>query len=355
MELTVPLPDLLHLLASAPDPGGDGTRPKDAADWLALGSRLGLEGLVPALADAGLLIAPLPIRAQADVLRAAADMEQSWIGACTWEALAALKDAGLAAAPLKGPLLAARLYPSPLVRRSTDIDLLVTPHDLPPALAVLAKLDYRLTDAHLTAHHIRHHHHVILHRPASPPLELHWAPLHALGTRIHAADVLVAGALDPHAELVYLAAHAASHDFERPLWLYDLAAHVRAHPEIQRARLDALAKSWRLSRAWRLAQQQVVALLGSDALPWPPPRVLPHDALVAKGQRKYMQLPVKTPARFAVRVACLLASCDNPWRAGWLAQFAALRAIGDLAERRGLPVPASWPPFPPFPSKWGSR
>jgi hypothetical protein len=346
----VPLPDLLHLLAHAPDPGGDGQRPTNAAMWLTLGSRLGLEGLVPALVDADLLTAPPSIRAEADTLRAAADMEQSWIGACTWEALAALKDAGLAAAPLKGPLLAARLYPPPLVRRSTDIDLLVTPHDLPPALAVLAKLDYRPTDAHLTAHHIKHHHHVILHRPASPPLELHWAPLHALGTRVHAADVLQHPAgLDPHAELVYLAAHAASHDFERQLWLYDLAAYVRAHPEMQLARLDALAKSWRLARAWRLAQQQVVALLGPDALPWPVPKLRPHDALVAKGQRMYMKLPHKTPARFAVRVACLLGTCDNPWRAGWLAQFAALRAMGDLAEKRGLPVPGGWPPLPPFP------
>ena len=346
----MPLPDLLHLLAHAPDPGGDGNRPTDAAGWLALGSRLGLEGLVPAFADAGLLTAPPAVRAEAAALRAAADMEQSWIGACTREALAALNGAGLAAAPLKGPLLAARLYPPPLVRRSTDIDLLVTEHDLQPALAVLAKLEYRLTDARLTAHHLKHHHHVILHRPASPPLELHWAPLHAFGTRIHAADVLQqAGHLDPHAELVYLAAHAASHDFERPLWLYDLAAHVRAHPELQLVRLDALAKSWRLARAWRLAQQQVVALLGPDALPWPVPRVLPHDALVAKGQRTYMTLPPKTPARFAVRVACLLGSCDNPWRAGWLAQFAALRAIGDLAEKRGLRVPAGWPPLPPWP------
>ncbi len=277
---------ILKLLAAAPDPGDDGERPADAEAWLALGSRLGLEGLVPALAAADLLTVPAALLAQAEQRRAAAGMEQGWIRACAQEALTALHAASIAAVPLKGPLLAARIYPTSLVRRSTDIDLLVAPADLQTALAVLAKLDYRLTDAHLTAHQLRHHHHVILQRSASPPLELHWAALHALGTRIEAADLLQRdGQLEPHAELVYLAAHAASHDFERSLWLFDLAALVIAQPALDLAGLNALAQRWHLARAWRHAQQQVVALLGPEALPWPVPAPDTTDQLVARGHR----------------------------------------------------------------------
>ncbi len=347
--------DLLPLLFAAPNPGGDGVRPGDAATWQALGSRLGLEGLVAALAGAGLLAVTPEQRVQADQPRLAAEMEQGWIRACAEEALAALQQAGIAAVPLKGPLLAARIYPRPLVRRSTDVDVLVAPAQLDAALAVLAQLDYRLADSAETAHHLRHHHHVILHRSASPPLELHWAALHALGTHIETADLLQDGAVEPHAELVYLAAHAASHDFERPLWLIDLAAFARAHPQLQPARLDAIAQRWHLARAWRQAQQQLVALLGPAALPWPVPALDWQDALVARGQDAYMRLPRKTARRFAVHVACLVGRCDNPWRAGWLGQFAALRAVGDLAERRGLPVPRGWPPLPPFPPALGKR
>ncbi len=346
--------DLLPLLFAAPDPDGHGQPPADVAAWQALGSQLGLEGLVPALADAGLLAVTPEQRVQAEQPRLAAEMEQAWIRACAEEALAALRQADIAVAPLKGPLLAARIYPRPLVRRSTDVDLLVPPAQLDAALTVLAALDYTLPDTRETAHHLRHHHHVILARPASPPLELHWAPLHALGTRIEAADLLQPdGQLEPHAELVYLAAHAASHDFERPLWLIDLAAFVRPHPQLEPARLDTLARRWHLTRAWRQAQQMLAALLGPHALPWPVPRPDLQDALVAGGQRAYMRLPRKTATRFAVHIACLVGRCDNPWRAAWLGQFAALRAVGDLAERRGLPVPPGWPPLPPFPPTAG--
>ena len=343
-----PSPDLLDLLAHAPDPGGDGLRPVVASDWLQLGARLGLEGLAQAQAPRLTLTPALFARAEA--MRQAAEMEQGWIRACALEALTALRDAGIVAAPLKGPLLAARIYPAPLVRRSTDADVLVAPAQRDAALAVLAALDWQLPDTAETAHHLRHHHHVLLQRTASPPLELHWAALHGFGTRILTADLLQPdGTLEPHAELVYLAAHAATHEFERPLWVIDLAAFVRAHPGLEPARLTALAKRWHVTRAWRHAQQQVVALLGPTALPWRLPATGALDAWVARGQRTYMRLPAKTVARFAVHVACTLGRCDNPWRAAWLGQFTVLRAAGDLALRRGVAVPDGWPPVPPYP------
>lgn len=342
--------DLLTLLMNAPNPGGTGVRPADASDWLALGSRLGLEGLVSALSQADLLTLTDAERVQAEQPRLAAEMEQAWIRACAQEALDYLHAAGIVAAPLKGPLLAARVYPRPLVRRSTDVDVLVRPEQLERALQVLEGLDYKIADAEEAAHHLRHHHHVILHRPASPPLELHWAALHALGTHVDADDLMEPeGGLEPHAELVYLAAHAASHDFERPLWLIDLAAFVLRYKDLDIDKLDAIARRWHLRRAWRQTQQHLVALLGPQALPWPVPPPDVQDVLVARGQAAYMRLPRKTPQRFAVHVACLVGRCDNPWRAGWLGQFAALRAVGDLAARSGVPVPKGWPPLPPFP------
>lgn len=56
--------------------------------------------------------------------------------------LAALARAGVAVMPLKGPVLADQLYPAPLLRPSSDLDVLVQPYDAAVARRVLEDLGY---------------------------------------------------------------------------------------------------------------------------------------------------------------------------------------------------------------------
>jgi hypothetical protein len=56
--------------------------------------------------------------------------------------LAAFSRAGVPVMPLKGPVLADQLYPAPLLRHSSDLDVLVQPHDRAVAQRVVEGLGY---------------------------------------------------------------------------------------------------------------------------------------------------------------------------------------------------------------------
>ncbi len=75
---------------------------------------------------------------------------------------------GIDCLPLKGAALAGRLYPDPATRPMSDLDLLVRPAQLRPALAALRSLGYSLENFT---------YHAVLwgHAPAAPPVELHWS------------------------------------------------------------------------------------------------------------------------------------------------------------------------------------
>jgi hypothetical protein len=90
----------------------------------------------------------------------------------TLRILAALEDAGVPAAPLKGPLLAERIYGDSGVRASSDIDVLVAPEDLERAVEAARALGYAAPDDRVdeTGRPLLH---FTLHGPAGE-LELHW-------------------------------------------------------------------------------------------------------------------------------------------------------------------------------------
>ena len=70
--------------------------------------------------------------------------------------------------PLKGAALAGKLYPDPATRPMSDLDLLLRPQQLRPALGVLRRLGYSLENFT---------YHAVLwgQAPAAPPVELHWS------------------------------------------------------------------------------------------------------------------------------------------------------------------------------------
>lgn len=71
---------------------------------------------------------------------------------------------GIVCLPLKGAALAGKLYPDPATRPMSDLDLLVQPAQLRPALAALRSLGYSLENFT---------YHAVLWGPA--PVELHWS------------------------------------------------------------------------------------------------------------------------------------------------------------------------------------
>ncbi|MBL8800061.1 MAG: nucleotidyltransferase family protein, partial [Planctomycetia bacterium] len=172
------------------------------------------------------------------------------------ESLAALEAAGIRAAVLKGPILSERLYGDPAIRRSTDVDLLIDPSELPRALTALASAGYEREAGPSTLYYERYHHHIALYRPLRPVLELHLRLFTGFGVVLRAADVLPrcqrfhsatgldCWLLDAEDEFLHLCIHAAGHEFERLAWLYDLKLHLRQHSVSNWPALFERAKTW---------------------------------------------------------------------------------------------------------------
>jgi hypothetical protein len=93
----------------------------------------------------------------------------------TLRLLELLADAGIRAAPLKGPLLGEAIHGDVARRLSSDIDVLVAPDQLRDAVAVARELGYGAPTDHLLADglpllHLR----MLAEQGKLPPLELHW-------------------------------------------------------------------------------------------------------------------------------------------------------------------------------------
>jgi hypothetical protein len=157
-------------------------------------------------------------------------------------ALAAVHDtlraAGILALPLKGPVLAATLYPDPALRPFSDIDVLVRPADLPAALRALARIGWML-DRELARVPVRTlltmSTEAIVRGPDGVPLDLHWE-LAPRGYPFRFDPALLFGSvravrfegrdlpgLAPEALLVFLCMHGAKHAWSRLMWICDVA------------------------------------------------------------------------------------------------------------------------------------
>jgi putative nucleotidyltransferase-like protein len=170
------------------------------------------------------------------------------------DAVGTLAQGGVKACAMKGPVLAARLYPASTIRHCLDIDLLVRPADLDRAMAALTQAGYT-TDAGVSATYKRRHaHHLGFSRPATAPIELHFRTYAGFGV-VLSADVLFERAEPfrlndqlsvlaptPDDEFLYLATHAAGHSFIRLVWLYDLKLLVGRYPSLDWDRIARRAE-----------------------------------------------------------------------------------------------------------------
>jgi hypothetical protein len=91
----------------------------------------------------------------------------------TLQVLGRLESAGIRAMPLKGSILARRLYRDVAVRSSVDVDVLVAPDELAAAVAAVAELGWQWEPDVARVGGLPILHETLIH-PSLPPVELHW-------------------------------------------------------------------------------------------------------------------------------------------------------------------------------------
>ena len=149
--------------------------------------------------------------------------------------LAACMRAGVAVMPLKGPVLADELYPTPMLRLSGDLDLLVQPHDDALAQRVVERLGYaRRPDGEqgaeyhtiFTANGVDIELHVELgeRHVSRPDVQAIWAS----ATRSHWQGHPI-WCMAPADELLYLAFHAVKDGLASARALIDIALFLERH------------------------------------------------------------------------------------------------------------------------------
>ena len=185
---------------------------------------------------------------------------------------------------VKGPAVAATLYPRADLRNAGDIDVLVGPAQFAAAVELLARAGHPVDDANwplvrrLTAGQL----HVLL--PGGTPLDLHWHLLFTAAERerypLTTAELLarrrtvdIAGAelctLDPADTLVHLSFHAANEGGDRLSWLADVA-RAAAAPALDWDDVVRRATAWRMplpvATVLQRARQQLGAPVPPDVL-----------------------------------------------------------------------------------------
>jgi hypothetical protein len=158
------------------------------------------------------------------------------------EVLAVLYDARIEPIVLKGPALASLLYDDPIVRPSTDIDLLVRRDEVDRACAVVEGIGGKPSPEAVRTFQLVHGYDLQVILPAAAGkgglLELHWdlAPRGLFAVDLDtwrsrsvefALDGLVARRFSNEDMLLHLALHMRKHRYVGLRWLCDVAELVR--------------------------------------------------------------------------------------------------------------------------------
>src|SRR5437868_831294 len=280
-ELTAMRPILLEMLRALPEHPAEfrtqvealigGGHPDRWEHLRVCATQHGVTGVIDAALSDGITL-PSDVAATITRRRAIAEIWHAHARSGLRAAIDLLHHSGIRVCALKGPSLAARLYPAGATRHSFDLDLLVDPGDLDRAVEVFTRAGYA-GDAGITVEYLRRYgHHVHLARARALPIELHFRAYAGFGVRLPSSELLDragpfrfddGGAIlapAPEDEFLYLATHAAGHSFIRLMWLYDLKLLVLRYPSLNwtviAARADALGVrsavdyAVRLLRAW---------------------------------------------------------------------------------------------------------
>lgn len=194
----------------------------------------------------------------------------------------AFESHGILAIPFKGPVLAASVYGECALRQFVDLDFLIHKRDVLRARDLLISDGYRprrqRNDAQEAAYLRVGHEYEFVHNDGGVGVDLHWRitprrlfsqfPFErlwdqAIPVSLNGTMVL---SLAPEDLIMILSVHGAKHMWQRLQWICDIAEVVRAHPQIDWARL--------MGRAGELGCQRMVCLgllLATDLLDAPVP------------------------------------------------------------------------------------
>ena len=189
---------------------------------------------------------------------------------------------GLPVIPLKGQLLGETLYPDPVLRPSSDLDMLIRRETLLPADRLLQGLGYhRLADAHSWSFDIAYDRATVYEGAASVRVDLHWGLVsdpryswnegEGLTVWDRAVRIRVAGeealALCPEDLLLYLALHlAVHHGLAGLLWYWDLILLLdRWEDTLDWQAVVARACRWRIRAALYFALVGLELFFGASA------------------------------------------------------------------------------------------
>lgn len=242
---------LLEVLRAWPEAPRDAV-PTDMAALVHAAARHGLAGFVQhALGRSGWTVdEPVRTSLRREALaQAARGMRVKALLVRSLDALAAV---GLVPVLLKGYGLGLRLYPEPLQRATTDVDLLVTDAEVDGASGALVGLGLKPLGEAAAAHAREHEHHLTFTGPAGM-VELHFRALVGYGQTLEAQALLARAEeavlegrrvryLRAEDELVYLAIHASNHLLQRLAWLFDLKLLVLARPGLDWGRVVEVAR-----------------------------------------------------------------------------------------------------------------
>ncbi len=164
--------------------------------------------------------------------------------------LKALARQGIIPILLKGAGLMLTVYDSPALRPMADLDLLVLPAELRPALHCLASLGYRPTHAEqfpgayqVVTHHVGlrregpfgslvelHHHWLSLPGSLSRYVPMEEVQQRAIAVQVGQAEALV---LAPSDQMLHLSGHLAIHNpvIHRLIWYYDLDRVIQGYEQ----------------------------------------------------------------------------------------------------------------------------
>jgi Uncharacterised nucleotidyltransferase len=183
--------------------GAQAERLAGEVDWPRLAQTLSARRLLPTLGPRIVELAdgssPDGFADAVEQALAAGRRQGALLQLVTLRILAALADAGIRGAPLKGPLLSESIYGDPGRRRSSDIDLLVAPERLREAVEVVRGLGYSAPSDHVSENDLPLLHFALTdERGKLPTVELHWR-VHWYERR-YASERLLPPANDPRAQ-----------------------------------------------------------------------------------------------------------------------------------------------------------
>ena len=226
------------------------------------------QGLAPLLAFSLRNQAALPPRIEAELKTRWRQAEGRWLLATNslHAVLGAFRRSGLSVIPLKGPLLARELYPDPVIRPTSDLDLLIRRDDIERADTLLRKMGYRRApDAHSWEFDVTYDQATFYVHEELLPVDLHWellsSPSFRRSSRIDSDEIWARAvevvfddtprlALSHEDLLLYLALHlAVHHAFSGVIWQLDIALALHCYGDkLDWDALLARAVRWRVAR-----------------------------------------------------------------------------------------------------------